>query len=68
MLARDTQSTCDTLTHNQHMKRTRVPEIETPHQNGEKDETIVVFSTKRLHQRKVLADKIRMCYFYGNKK
>ena len=49
MLARDTQSTCDTLTHNQHMKRTRVPEIETPHRNGEKDETIVVFSTKRLH-------------------
>ena len=36
MLARDTQSTCDTLTHNQHMKRTRVPEIETPHSKRRK--------------------------------
>ena len=43
----------------QHMKNTYVPEIETPFQKREKGETIELFPTVRLHQRKARGYRIQ---------
>ena len=65
MLTCNSQSSCDTLTYNQHMKGNQIRETETKKQNYS-IYTNVLFLTAGRHNGKALDFVIRMSYFHGN--